>query len=305
MESNEIAEGAKIIIARSGDVIPKHLKTVKVVNDVQLPSVCPECSAPVAWDINKVDLICDNDFCKGSLLAKCVYFFSILDFKEFREPTIKKLFDAGYEYPQDMIACTLEELQKIEGLGNVAAKVLSNQFEELKKKGTNFAKLLTAYNLFCGVIAEKNCQKILNGLKLYTKGSVEWYARRSQDNEQICLEEICSIEGIGVAAAKAFLRAIDTWVTFPVGFEEIPITYYGLEEKSFDGQMTIVFTGFRNSEWEKQLTEQGHKIGSSISKKTTCLVVKEKGLGTTKEAKAESLGIPIFTMSEFKDKFLS
>ena len=49
--------------------------------------------------------------------------------------------------------------------------------------------------------------------------------------------------------------------------------------------------------------EMGHKIGSSVSKKTTCLVVKEKGLGTIKEKKAEQYGIPVLTFEEFKEKF--
>lgn len=68
--------------------------------------------------------------------------------------------------------------------------------------------------------------------------------------------------------------------------------------------MTVVFTGFRDKSLEKQLTDQGHKIGSSVSKKTTCLIVKERGSGSTKEQKAEQLGIPIYTLQEFKENYL-
>ena len=113
------------------------------------------------------------------------------------------------------------------------------------------------------------------------------------------------IEGVGFNTALAFIYGIIDWWTDEEDRAFIPVTYYGLEEKSFDGQMTVVFTGFRNKDWENKLKEQGHKIGSSVSKKTTCLVVKERGSGSTKEQKAESLGVPIFTMQEFKEKFLS
>ena len=301
---NNIVPGARVVICRSGDVIPKHLKTVSYTNTYsKTPTVCPICGKELVWDSNNVDLMCTNSQCEGVLLSRCVYFFSILDFKEFREPTIKKIFNAGYKDPTSIIRLDENELKNIEGLGNVAAKVLSKQFEELKKKGTNFAKMMTAYNFFKGVIAEKTCQKILNGLKLYTYEDISSFAKECNENWASEIEGC--VEGVGFNTAYAFVMGIiDWWTSWTSDLFTIPITYYGLEEKSFDGQMTIVFTGFRNKDWERKLTEMGHKIGSSVSKKTTCVVVKEKGSNSTKELKAESLGIPIFTATEFKEKFL-
>lgn len=298
---NNIVPGARVVICRSGDVIPKHLKTVSYTNTYpKIPTVCPVCGKKLTWDSNNVDLICFNSQCEGVLLSRCVYFFSILDFKEFREPTIKKIFNAGYKDPTSIIKLDENELKNIEGLGNVAAKVLSKQFEELRKKGTNFARMMTAYNFFRGAIAEKTCQKILNGLKLYTYEDISFFAKECDESWALDIEK--NIEGVGLNTALAFITGITDWWTLDLF--TIPITYYGLEEKSFDGQMTIVFTGFRNKDWEKKLVEVGHKIGSSVSKKTTCVVVKEKGSNSTKELKAESLGIPIFTATEFKEKFL-
>lgn len=301
---NNIVPGARVVICRSGDVIPKHLKTVSYTNTYsKTPTVCPICGKELVWDSNNVDLMCTNSQCEGVLLSRCVYFFSILDFKEFREPTIKKIFNAGYKDPTSIIRLDENELKNIEGLGNVAAKVLSKQFEELRKKGTNFAKMMTAYNFFKGVIAEKTCQKILNGLKLYTYEDISSFAKECNENWAFEIEGC--VEGVGFNTAYAFVMGIiDWWTSWTSDLFTIPITYYGLEEKSFDGQMTIVFTGFRNKDWERKLTEMGHKIGSSVSKKTTCVVVKEKGSNSTKELKAESLGIPIFTATEFKEKFL-
>ena len=215
----------------------------------------------------------------------------------FRSPTIKKLFNAGYKDPLTIIELTEDELKKIDKLGNVAAKMLSKQFSELKKKGTNFAKYLTAMNYFQGMIAEKTCQKILNGLKLYTREEVDLFVL---ENYKKAFET--DIEGVGTSTMSSFVKGIKKKWSLEKK-DIIPITYYGLEEKSFDGKMTVVFTGFRNKDWERRLTEKGHIIGSSVSKKTTCLIVKEKGSGSTKERKAESLGIPIFTPIEFQHKF--
>lgn len=299
--NNNIVKDARVIICRSGDVIPKHLKTIRSNNLYpKVPSVCPLCGKELCWDENKVDLICKNANCDGIKLAKCVYFFSVLDFKEFREPTIKKLFNVGYDTPSKILNLNEEDLKKIEGLGNVAAKVLSKQFEDLKKKGTNFARFLTACNVFNGTIAEKTCQKILNGLKLYSYKEVSSFAKECNESWASTIEK--EIEGVGISTANSFIRGIvDWWENNDIN---IPITYYGQEERSFEGQMTIVFTGFRDKNLEKQLTDKGHKIGSSVSKKTSCLIVKEKGSGSTKENKAEELGIPIYTLQEFREKLV-
>lgn len=124
---NNIVPGARVVICRSGDVIPKHLKTVSYTNTYsKTPTVCPVCGKELVWDSNNVDLVCENENCDAVLLSKCVYFFSVLDFKEFREPTIKKLFNAGYKDPLTIIELTEEELKKIDKLGNVAAKCFQN-----------------------------------------------------------------------------------------------------------------------------------------------------------------------------------
>ena len=302
VKDNFIMPGSRVIICRSGDVIPKHIFTVSWPTLKScLPDKCPICGKPLEMDRNNVDLICFNKNCDGVMLAKCVYFFNTLDFEEFGEPTIKKLFNAGYKTPDSILLLSEEDLKKIEGIGNVGAKVLSRQFENLKKKGTNFAKLLTAYNKFGGVIAEKTCQKILDGLKLYTCKDVADFAKECDESWAADIED--KVEGVGFNTALAFVLGIEDWWVNDDDSAHIPITYYGLEEKTFEGQMTVVFTGFRSPDTEKKLTDMGHKIGSSVSKKTTCLVVKEKGLGTIKEKKAEQYGIPVFTFEEFKEKF--
>lgn len=302
VNNNFIKEGSRVIICRSGDVIPKHLKTISYTFEKKfLPEVCPVCGKPLSWSENNVDLICTNSLCDGKRLAECVYFFTVMGFEEFGEPTIKKLFNAGYKSAREILNLTYEDLVKIEGIGNVGAKVLSKQFADLEKKGTNFAKLLTALNMFNGVIAEKTCQKILDGLKLYTYADVSSFAKECDESWATDIEK--NVEGVGSITALAFINGVIDWWSNEEPGVSIPVTYYGLEEKSFEGQMTVVFTGFRSSEAENKLKEKGHKIGSSVSKKTTCLVVKEKGLGTTKEKKAEQYGIPIFTFEEFKEKF--
>jgi DNA ligase (NAD+) len=62
----------------------------------------------------------------------------------------------------------------------------------------------------------------------------------------------------------------------------------------------IIFSGFRNKEYEDSIERHGGKIVSSISKTTDYLIVKDKNETTTKIQKAMDLGINIMTKEELE-----
>ena len=67
-------------------------------------------------------------------------------------------------------------------------------------------------------------------------------------------------------------------------------------------------TGFRDEELIKRLKQVGASIGSSVSKNTFALLVKnqeamETNSGKIKEAK--DLGVPIITVSSFLDTYFT
>jgi NAD-dependent DNA ligase len=62
---------------------------------------------------------------------------------------------------------------------------------------------------------------------------------------------------------------------------------------------TIVISGFRNSELEKKLKDIGAKIGTSVSKNTFAVVVKDKDDETGKVLDAKKLGVLVVSLDEF------
>ena len=61
-----------------------------------------------------------------------------------------------------------------------------------------------------------------------------------------------------------------------------------------------VFSGFRNKELEKEITDNGGNITSTVSKKTTALIVKDdKENGTTKVKNAIKFNVPIILYDDF------
>jgi NAD-dependent DNA ligase len=65
----------------------------------------------------------------------------------------------------------------------------------------------------------------------------------------------------------------------------------------------IIFTGFRNKDLEKVITDLGGSITTSVSKNTDILVAKDLSDNSSKIAKAKELGITIYSKDEFMKKY--
>ena len=65
--------------------------------------------------------------------------------------------------------------------------------------------------------------------------------------------------------------------------------------------MTFVFTGVRRADLEAVIESRGGKIGGSVSKTTTHLVMKAVGSGSSKEKKAMELGVKIMTVEQLEN----
>ena len=68
---------------------------------------------------------------------------------------------------------------------------------------------------------------------------------------------------------------------------------------------TVVFSGKRDDAAEAAVEHRGGKVGSAVSKNTSYLVLSDAQQTTGKYQKAQSLGVPIFIIDEFKKQFLS
>lgn len=293
---NHICEGANIVIARSGDVIPKHLETLsysfenyKAMMDDMM--ICPSCGEPLAWDYTNTELICSNSDCEQKKIAELVYFFDTLGAEEFGWPTIQKIYQAGYKTVKSILNLTIKELTSIEGIGQSLAETLCSQFVKLRVSGIPLARLMTAYNVFKGLIAEKTCQKIFDGLDKEALSKIE-------DFTTVEIEKLTAIEGIGETTAEVFNNGV-----FLYSFlddDGIRISYVAREKvKAAENQIAVCFSGLRNKEWEEILISKGHKVASGVSKKTTHLVVKDKNSSSSKTKKSLELGIPILDEADF------
>jgi NAD-dependent DNA ligase len=266
--------GAKVVVKRSGMVIPLIVEVLQTV-DFVMPTVD---GTDIDWNENGVELVTLTETDEQKL-KKNVAFFEILEADNVSEGIITQLWDAGYQTIEDILNVTPTQLEKIDRFGKRKAQIVYTSIQK-SIKDVQLSKLQYASGVFKGLGAKK--------LAL-----VEHFTTKPT------IDQVMEVEGFAEISAKVFVDNYDNFFTF-VG--NLPVTIAqkvetikvgtDLEGKSF------VYTGVRDKESEEIILSRGGKISGSVSKTTTHLVMKTKGSNSAKELKAISLGVKILTLDE-------
>lgn len=296
---NHISPNAYIVVSRSGDVIPKHLETVgysvelfREMRDGMM--ICPSCGEPLKWDETLTDIVCTNPDCKEKKIKQIAYFFATLETEEMQEATIRKFYEGGLDSIEKIVNASEKELSQIGGIGAKLSKKLRGQFDKYADNGVSFAKILTAYNVFGGVIGEKTCQMIFDSL---SDEDIDTIFKEGKTP----MESLLAVPGVAETTAKIFNNGIGLFF-YIIENSPFPISYVKNNVVLADNPESVCFTGFRNKEWEERLSKEGYKVVSGVSKNTTILVTKDKESSSSKVKKAKELSIPILTPEEFEIK---
>jgi len=269
--------GAIIKVVRSGMVIPKIVDVIKSVDFIE-PAID---GIEIEWNEAGIELITlyETDDQK---LKKNIAFFEILEADNVSEGVIKQLWDAGYKTIKDILNLTTSDLEKIDRFGKRKAVIVYNSIQKCSK-GVTLSKLQHATGIFKGLGSRK-----LALLEHFTSKPT--------------IDQVLEVEGFAEISAQSYIDGYDKFNQFIDG---LPIT---IQEKTesvkvsndLDG-MTFVFTGVRRVDIESIIESRGGKIGSSVSKNTTHLIMKAVGSGSSKEKKAMELGLKIMTVEQLEN----
>lgn len=270
-----IGVGAKVIVKRSGMVIPIIADVIETV-EFQMPDV-----DNIDWNENGVELVTLTET-DDQKLKKNISFFEILEADNVSEGVITQLWDAGYKTIKDILNLTTTDLEKIDRFGKRKASIVFNSIQKCIK-GVQLSKLQHATGIFRGLGSKK--------LLLL-----------EQFKSKPTLDQVMSIEGFAEISAKTYIDSYDEFFEF---IKDLPVTIVEKVEavkvgSDLEGKQ-FVFTGVRFPEYEKFIIENGGIIGSGVSKNTTHLVMKSKGSGSSKEKKAIDLGIEILEIKDLED----
>lgn len=301
INDHEIAKGAKILVTRSGGVIPKIIETLQPATTEEQERLwdelaeCPHCGFPTSWNSNGIELCCTSPLCQGMQLAKIVFFYTQCGAENMGEETIAKIQNIGKTTVHDFLTVTAKELLGIDGFGDgIASIVLENNKKLLE--GIELPTLMQASDCFTG-IGKVKAQKILD--KLSESDDYDKFFRMEYTPPQ-------KGDKVYANASKTFQSFYDGVIPFYHFVKASGLTFLAPKEDEVnkDGtcaSMKVCVSGFRDAELEAFIKHEGGETCSSVSKKTTHLVVKDKTATSSKIIKAESLGVAILNIDEFKE----
>ena len=126
------------------------------------------------------------------------------------------------------------------------------------------------------------------------------------------VSKLAAIKGMAKKTAEMFVDKIPGFIQFMTNAHLEDKLQTTIAKKSYDAsnplfQKSIVMTGYRDAQLKEQLLQLGAKIGSSISKNTFMVLVKDLAAledDTGKLIEAKKLGVPIMTHNDFIKKYL-
>jgi NAD-dependent DNA ligase len=268
--------GAKVVVKRSGMVIPIIADVITPVDFIQ-PTIE---GVEVDWNEAGIELITLTET-DEQRLKKIVAFFEILEADNVSEGVITQLWDAGYKTIKDVLNLTTGDLEKIDRFGKRKAQIVYNSIQK-SVSGVQLSKLQHATGIFKGL----GSKKLVLLEDFTTKPTVD---------------QVMSIEGFAEVSAKSYIDSYDIFFEF---IKDLPVTIVEKVEAAKVGTdlegKSFVFTGVRRKDLEEVIESRGGKIGGSVSKNTTHLVMKVVGSGSSKEKKAIELGVEVITVEQLE-----
>ena len=300
---NSIGAGAKIKLVRSGDVIPHILEVVKKSKTPDMP----EDENSYEWNESNVDIIVKNNSIEQKI-KELSFFCSKLDIKNVGEGVIAKMIEVEIDSIPKILSVTKSDLAEVE---NFKDKMVDKVYDAIhnKAKEMTLLEFMAASNAFGHGMGERKIKKILE-----THPDIIYLYIETDKNKLI--EMIKKIDGFDTITATQFITKMSVFLEL---LHKIPLQIQnrllfdtsGIDKSTKNVKQLsakIVFSGFRNKEWEKIIEEKGGEIISSVSKNTTILVTTKEDIenGTNaKLLKAKDLGIKILSKEQFEKDYIN
>ena len=288
----DIRKDDTVIVYKAGDIIPAVLRVVESKRQskekLEIPKNCPSCNSELIHFEDEVALRCINPRCPAQIKEGLIHFASrdAMNITGLGPAVVEKLFD------QQLV-------NDVAGIYRLTVEDLL-QLENFKEKSAN--KLYTAIQ----ASKENSAEKLLFGLGIRHVGSKasQILLEHFHDLEQLAKakrEEIAALDSLGMVIAESlssYFAQEGTHILLSELKEAgLNFTYLG-EKVAADAALsglTVVLTGklerLNRSEAKKKLESLGAKVTSSVSKKTSLVVVGADA--GSKLTKAQELGIDI------------
>ena len=299
IDRKDIRIGDKVLIERSGDVIPRVVKVMKKdrpknLAPFKMPKNCPNCKQQAFRKSDEVVLRCINIYCSKQIKARIEHFASkgAMDIEGLGRQVVNQLVDEGLlNSISGIFDLKKIDLSKLEKFGEKSSENLIDAIANSKK--TTFKKFVYGLGI-------KNVgAHIANLFEEHFSHDLKKFINSK-------LEELETIDGVGPIVAEEVVGFWSNIENVNLALECIKkgvviSNNSSLKSNILTGKV-FVFTGSLSNlgrkEAEKTIHELGGKTTSSISKNTDFLVYGSSPGSKLKKA----LDLKIKTINE--EKFL-
>lgn len=298
---NDLDVGSKVELLRSGEVIPYISKVISGSNGEGRKKLdemtCPYCGTKLSWD--GVDLVCTNKECANrdfqnlriwvNNVAPIDGMSETLNFKFFEEKGIDSLENL-YNHSYGDLMFSGEASNTHKGKFNLVLDKLFNQ-------EINFTDLLVALNI--KMLGVKNADKLAHNdefIALFKEflevEDIELFVSKAtpvitKTVGQAMAANICSADGLTkIKNAKYVQHRIN--YEHDVKEELIPVV--------ITGKLSVP-----RKEFETYLNEHGYEVKGAVNKDTKYLITDNPNSSSSKNKKADELGIIKITEQEIRN----
>lgn len=309
LAKKDLRVGDNVLVERANDVIPQVVMSIPENRDgsefiVTAPEHCPVCGS--VTERNGENLYCTGLDCAPQIAGKLQHYVSrdAMNIDGLGEKTVELLYENG------IISNILDiyhledkkdEICSLEGFGLKKYEKMIQGIEESKTRPlANLFYALTIRNT--GIGSAKRITRVFHSLDdLLELGNM---------TKEDAMEKLCSVEDFGGIKAESVynfftdtknVEIIKGLMTLGINPTTVPVQ--GVYESKIAGK-TFVITGsleeFSNrKELESKIEELGGKVSGSVSKTTDFLINNDKESTSSKNKKAQSLGVRIITEKDF------
>jgi DNA ligase (NAD+) len=288
-----IRQGDDVIVQRAGDVIPQivgpagpHRRGTK---EFRMPTHCPLCGTEIVKPEGEAMHRCPNRACPSRGLETLINWTGVADIEGVGEQTIRILWEKGLVRSlPDLYRLTKEQLLELEGFAEISASAAIESIQ--RSKQVPFSRVLLGLNIpGIGWVLARNLAAHFETVDRLMGATPE---------------EVAEVEGFGSDRAEDVVDwfADDQNRALVEDLRGLGLNFtLGADERPREGPLTgstYVITGtlerFSREEAQARLEALGAKVTSSVSAKTTGLVVGEEP-GASKLTKAQKAEVPILS----------
>ncbi|MFF0546752.1 NAD-dependent DNA ligase LigA [Nocardia thailandica] len=312
IRARDIKVGDTVLVRRAGDVIPFVAGVLDASartgqeREIVPPSVCPSCAQPVTEQGNSRELFCTNVACPAQTVRRLIHWASraAADIDAIGPVWIERLAEAGIlEHPSDFYTLTKEQLLEFDRVGEVSAARMIDSIDASRAVGLRRALIGLAIPMASDGTAARLARSGFAALEEVADAGEE---------------RLVSVEDIGPKVAASLTEHLSrlrpelerlraAGVSLDVRAEDLPpVVAAGapLADK------TVVITGAisdpRSGEkvarptFQRLCEQAGATAASSVSANTDLLIT-GAGVGDSKLAKAEKLGVEVVDQARIWD----